>query len=123
MSSWNNYAVIFKSKVEHDVKNKLEDLGLDTYHERDNALKLTDFGGNNVSRDQVEKVLHSQLEDIDGYIHVDANDNSDTAYATAYSNENGSLESVQNGRSGGESTRREWYGIRHQGVGLDGGKY
>lgn len=123
MSSWNNYAVIFKNSVEQDLKDRLEELGLKIYHEGDNVLKLTDFSGEEISRSQVEKVLQTQLETVNGYIHVDANDVSDTAYATAYTNKGGSLESVKNGRSGGESTRREWYGIRHQGTSLDGGKY
>lgn len=125
MSHWNNYGVsVTDTSRTEDIKNALEELGLKVWTDRDDNVHGTDFAGGSgsVSTDEVKQALSRFMDSINALVQVDANDTSDTAYGQVYEVDGSSFERGESRRSGGESTRRDWYGISHDGVTVDGGK-
>lgn len=123
MTKWYNYGVALKDEsVRDDVIAALEDCGLSVYSDRGSGVKATG-NARDIDTDSVKSALRPLFDDITGFIFVSANDTSDTASATVYEVQDGSLEQVRSDYSGGESTRRNWFGVSYGGVSVDGGKY
>lgn len=124
MSSWNNYAVkVTDEKKADEIRSTLEQLGLNTWG-TDTEISATDFGGGDVSSKEVKRALSQYAGgEVTALIHVSANDTSDTASGRAYSCDGGSFTKERSEMSGGESTRRNWYGINYNGISMGGGKF
>lgn len=123
MTHWYNFGVDVESEdAAEEVIEIVESLGCTVYVSASDRVLATALQRDlDRNADVAESV--SVLSGVNGVVVVSANDTSDTASATVYDCFNGEIEVDYRDRSGGESTRRHWGGVRKGSVHLDGGKY
>jgi nitrogen regulatory protein PII len=123
MSRWTNIGIAQignKDKVEEILNEE----GLKT-RVVDDGVKATTFSAENrhLRMSDIKDIVRENKEFNDAIvIIVDANDTSDAADGKAFRVNGSELERISSKSSGGESTRRNWYGISKGGVNVDGSK-
>lgn len=124
MTSWMNYGICVtddttREKIIHD----LEELGIIIVGETAEGIVATQKSRSEVPQKDLKQILLSYEPNVSGFIQVSANDTSDSATGTIYSVTENNIEKMRTESSGGESTRRNWFGVSYNGVTVDGNKY
>lgn len=123
MTKWFNFGVsLTDDSVRSEIENDLREYGLRVYGNREGQVKATE-NAREVEESAVLDLLESYSDSISSVIVVTANDNADTASGVAYTVEDGVITQSRTEHSGGTDSRYDWYGMREDGMSVDGGKY
>lgn len=126
MSKWKNYGIPVSSEgVKSEIVRELKEIeGMGAFETEGGVIATVNLSENSFDCNDVKQLLRREfINKITGLVCVSANDTSDTASGAIYKVEDGEFVKSRTESSGGPSSRRNWPGIRYDGIKVSGGKY